>query len=596
VFPYIFNQEGILYDFADYTAILASPLGGIVYVRPDTGITDVAGLCDATGLKWSAVSVTGLDSVSLLALDLLDDLDVRFNDNSGDVNVIQGTGGRGPAGDVLVFRGIPYAAPPVGDLRWRPPEPAEPWQGVRPALESGAPCWQGITPDTSIYSRGELERSEDCLHLDLWTAAAGPGAAPRPVMVWFHGGSHEMGHGSSLIFDGSALARKGVVLVSINYRLGAFGFLSHPALTAESEHGSSGNYGLLDKLAALRWVQDNARAFGGDPERVTIFGQSAGSMSVCSLVASPLAAGLFHRAIGQSAGCFTPLPTRSEAERRGEMVAEALGVAAGSAENEAAIALRSAPAEDVLAAAGSSGWSAGSKMVVDGWVLPDQPAAVYARGDHNHVPMIVGFMGDESSALFAPGPPLEREDLEQQLAEQYGEAASGLLTAWAADAEAHPGAVPSLIRSDTIFAWGSRTWVRHAAAAGDAAWLYFMPHAPPVFRLYLPDRPDLGGDGGPRRLGAYHSGDLAYVFGNVDLVGINWEDRDHEIADQLSSYWTNFAKTGDPNGDGLPEWPRYDPDTDQALVIGEEIAARSGVLKAKMDALDRALGASASGP
>ena len=498
--------------------------------------------------------------------------------------------GRGPAGDVLVFRGIPYAAPPVGDLRWRPPQPPSAWEGVRGAHQSGAPCWQRISPDTSIYSRGEIERSEDCLYLDLWTAADAATEGPRPVMVWFHGGSHEVGHGSSLMFDGAALTRKGVVLVSINYRLGSFGFLAHAGLSAESEHGSSGNYGLLDKIAALEWVQANAEAFGGDPDRVLIFGQSAGSMSVCSLVASPLAAGLFHRAVGQSAGCFTPLETLEQAEERGELLAAELGVGEDSGE-DAVAELRAASAEDVLAAAGSSGWSAGSKTIVDGWYLPDQPAAVYARGEHNRVPMMVGFMGDESSALFAPGPPLERAELEQQLAEDYGEAAEGLLAAYAAEAEQAPGAVPTLITSDTIFGWGSRTWVRHASAAGGDAYLYFISHAPPVFRLYLPDRPDLGGEGGPRRFGAYHSGDLAYVFGNTDLVGINWEDWDHEIADLLSSYWTNFAKTGDPNGEGLPAWPRYEADSDLALVVGDEVVVQAGLRKQKLDALDSALGA-----
>ena len=498
--------------------------------------------------------------------------------------------GRGPAGEILVFRGIPYAAPPVGDLRWRPPQPPESWDGIRGAFEPGAPCWQRITPDTSIYSRGEIERSEDCLYLDLWTAADRGADGLRPVMVWFHGGSHEVGHGSSLIFDGTALARKGVVLVSINYRLGSFGFLAHAGLSAESEHGSSGNYGLLDKIAALRWVQDNAQAFGGDPDRVLIFGQSAGSMSVCSLMASPLAAGLFHRAVGQSAGCSTPLPMLEQAEQRGALLATELGAAEGSAPEEAVSTLRAASAEDVLAAAGASGWSGDFMTVVDGWYLPDQPAAIYARGEHNQAPLLVGSMADESSALFAPGPPLELAQLEEQLTEQYGDVAADLLAAYAAEAQQAPGAVPTLILSDTIFGWGSRTWASDVSAAGGDAYLYFISHAPPVFRLYLPDRPDLGGEGGPRHLGAYHSGDLAYVFGNVDLVGINWEDRDHELAELLSSYWTNFAKTGDPNGDGLPEWPRYDPDADQALVVGEEVEVQAGVRKQKLDALDRALG------
>ena len=205
--------------------------------------------------------------------------------------------------DVLVFRGIPYAEPPVGDARWRPPIAKGAWDGTRAAATFGPACWQGLTPETSIYTRGDLERDEDCLYLNVWTAAA-DAAEARPVMVWFHGGGHSGGWGSAKVFDGTALAQKGVVLVTINYRLGAFGFLAHPALSAESAHDSSGNYGLLDKVAALEWVRDSVGAFGGDPGNVTIFGQSAGSWSVCYLMASPLAAGLFHKAIGHSGGCF----------------------------------------------------------------------------------------------------------------------------------------------------------------------------------------------------------------------------------------------------------------------------------------------------
>ncbi len=503
--------------------------------------------------------------------------------------------GRGSPGDVLVFRGLAYAAPPMGDLRWRPPAPPAPWEGVRQALAPGAPCWQRITPDTSIYSRGEMESSEDCLYLDLWTTAGAVGASeePRPVMVWFHGGSHEMGHGSSRIFDGAALARRHVVLVAVNYRLGALGFLAHPGLRAESEVGASGNYGLLDKIAALEWVETNAAAFGGDPERVLIFGQSAGSMSVCSLIASPLAAGLFHRAIGQSGGCFLPLPTLEQAERRGVTLAAELGVREDVAAASVA-ALRATSPEQILAAEASSGWGAGSKIVVDGWYLPDQPAAIYARGEHNRVPLVVGSMADESTALFPPGPPLDRGELERQLNEQYGEAAPALLSAYAAEIEQAAAAVPGLIRSDALFAWGSRAWARHVAAAADAdAYLYFVDHAPPVFRLYLHDRPELDGEGGPRRFGAYHSGDLAYVFGNVDLVGVNWGERDREVASLLAGYWTNFAKTGDPNGEGLPEWPRYDREGDWTLVVGSTATTvESAVRKPKLDALDAAFGGS----
>ena len=227
--------------------------------------------------------------------------------------------------EVLVFRGVPYAEPPVGDARWRPPTAKAAWEGTRAATTFGAACWQRPTPDTSIYTRGDLERDEDCLYLNVWTAAA-DAAEARPVMVWFHGGGHSGGWGSARVFDGTALAQKGVVLVTINYRLGAFGFLAHPALSAESPHGSSGNYGLLDKVAALEWVRDNAAAFGGDPGNVTIFGQSAGSWSVCYLMASPLAAGLFHKAIGHSGGCFRGgRPDLEAAHGQGLAAAAALG-------------------------------------------------------------------------------------------------------------------------------------------------------------------------------------------------------------------------------------------------------------------------------
>ena len=203
---------------------------------------------------------------------------------------------------IQVFRGVPFAQPPVGDLRWRPPVPVEPWEDVKSAERFGPACYQAFSEDAFVWSRGQFERSEDCLYLNIWAKAET--AAPLPVMVWFHGGAHTGGFAHVELFDGTALARKDVLLVTVNYRLGPWGFLAHPALSAESDQDSSGNYGLLDKIAALQWVQDNIEAFGGDASNVTIFGQSAGSMSVCALMASPLAEGLFHKAIGQSAACF----------------------------------------------------------------------------------------------------------------------------------------------------------------------------------------------------------------------------------------------------------------------------------------------------
>ena len=302
--------------------------------------------------------------------------------------------------DVLVFRGVRYAAPPVGEARWRPPTPAASWDGVRSATAFGPACWQRNLSESSIYTRGEIQRSEDCLYLNIWTSATQRTAA-LPVMFWVHGGQHARGRGSDRIFDGTALARKGVVLVTSNYRVGPFGFLAHPALTAESPRGSSGNYGLLDNVSALQWVREHIAAFGGDPDNVTIFGQSAGSGTVCALTASPLARDLFHKAIGQSGGCFRVDPphlTEADGNDRsahdaGLAAAADLGVSGDGP--AAAVALRSLAPEDVLAG------MTGSAVIVDGWVLPRSPRAIFAAREHNNVPVIVGATADEGTSLYA---------------------------------------------------------------------------------------------------------------------------------------------------------------------------------------------------
>jgi len=495
---------------------------------------------------------------------------------------------------VSVFRGVPFAQPPVGDLRWRPPVAVEPWDGTQAATEFGPACWQARNADDSPYARGELPRSEDCLTLNLWTAARV--GERRPVMVWFHGGGHSSGTGSAKIFDGTAMAKKGVVMVTANYRLGPFGFLAHPALTAESVEQASGNYGILDHIATLEWVRDNVAAFGGDPGNVTIFGQSAGSWSVCVLQASPLAKGLFDKAIGHSGGCFGAprahlattggAATAVSGHDAGLAVAARLGVEGEGA--DAASALRAAAPEAVLEAGRGTG------VVVDGWVLPDLPGAIFAAGQQNDVPVIVGSLSDEGATLYAgmAGPP--RDEFVAGLRERYGDRTDALLDAYAGEIAASTRIAGQAIQADRSFTWQMREWARAHADANDV-YLYFFSHAPPVFRLYLPDRPELDFPAGLRGGGAYHSGDLAYAFDNVGLVGVGWNARDHELSDQMSQYWVNFAKTGDPNGDGLPLWPKYDREGEPVIEFATfGTAAASKIRETKLDLFDDSYRAAAT--
>ena len=303
--------------------------------------------------------------------------------------LLSGTAGKSP--DIQVYRGIPFAAPPVDDLRWKPPQPAAHWQGVREAKEYGPACWQTQYPGGSIYVSKLPPLSEDCLTLNIWTGAKSA-KDKLPVMVWIHGGGFTRGTGTSTSYDGENFARKGVVLVTINYRLGIFGFLAHPALTAESSHHASGNYALLDQIAALEWVKKNIAAFGGDPRNVTIFGESAGSWAVNCLMASPLAKGLFQRAIGESGGQFSPMKSLADAEKAGRQFAASLGV---SADADALKALRAKPAEELLKASDTPTASPD----VDGWVLPEEINTIFAAGKQNDVPLIVGSNADEGTTL-----------------------------------------------------------------------------------------------------------------------------------------------------------------------------------------------------
>src|SRR5690348_11923868 len=330
------------------------------------------------------VSLTVLTSLAL-ALPA-----VAINDPIHTQNgLVSGAPGKDPG--VQVYKGIPYAAPPVGDLRWKAPKPAANWQGVRQATGFSATCMQTPYPKTSIYYQEPEPVSEDCLYLNVWTAAKS-NKERRPVMVWIHGGALTKGAGSIPTYDGEAFARKGVVLVTINYRLGIFGFFAHPELTKESDRNSSGNYGLLDQIAALEWVQKNIAAFGGDPKRVTIFGESAGSWSVNYLMATPLARGLFQRVIGESGGTFAPMKKLAEAEQSGVKFASSMGA-------DSVQALRSMPAEELVKKTALGSYSPN----VDGWMLPQDVYAIFAQGNQNDVPLLAGSNSDEATSL-APWP------------------------------------------------------------------------------------------------------------------------------------------------------------------------------------------------
>ncbi|MFT5577843.1 MAG: para-nitrobenzyl esterase [Paraglaciecola psychrophila] len=500
-----------------------------------------------------------------------------------DLNIVTRSGEiRGAWADqsqqIRTFKGIPYAAAPIGELRWRAPQPAPVWSGLRLATSPGTACWQANHVDGWVWSRGVFERSEDCLYLNVWSGAENTQA---PVMVWFHGGSHTSGMGHEQIFDGSSLAKKGVVLVTINYRLGPLGFLAHPALQRESEHSSAGNYGLMDKIAALQWVQDNITAFGGDPDNVTIFGQSAGSQSVCSLMVSPLAVNLFHRAIGQSAACVSPIPSAdANGIIRGTLLVDALPGAAGS--------MRSASPQQLLDAAAATQWDSQSRIVIDGWVLPDRQDRLFAEGKQAKVPLLLGSLADEGNGLFPVNSALTEAELSASLNALMGpELAPKLLAQYAQQLAQSPGVAQHAIATDQFMAFGMRRWASYQRDAGLPTYLYFIDHVPPVFRLYMPEQPDLELLGGPRSGGAYHSGDLAYVFGTTDRVGMDWREEDHRLSDLIVNYWTNFAKTGNPNSDNLPLWRAFDTAHSATLRLGPDATSVNGVRNGPMQLFEQ---------
>ncbi len=489
-----------------------------------------------------------------------------------DTGKIQGT----RAGDdVRVYKGIPYAAPPVGKRRWQPPERPESWQGVRQCTEFSPVCPQMPYPEDSIYAAPPQPQSEDCLYLNVWTPAENADAR-LPVMVWIHGGALTRGSGSRELYDGTRLARRGVVLVTINYRLGPFGFLAHPALSEESSHDSSGNYGILDQIAALEWVQRNIAAFGGDPDRVTIFGESAGSWSVCALVATPLAKGLFHRAIGQSGGCFSPMHELSQ-ERYGFPAAEELGqrltkhLECDSADDPLA-AMREKSPEEILAAVDKDASLSRARANVDGWVFPEQIFNIYAEGKQNRVAAIVGSNADEGTAFVSSSLPNSTSLFEALAERKFGDLADRALEVYpvTSDSDVRDALLHSM--RDEIFTWEMRTWARMMRKADLPAYLYYFTRVPP--------RPESD------KLGAYHAAEIVYVFDNLHLLPWESDETDAALADAMASAWVRFAASGDPNGGSLPTWKVYDIEAAPHLVFGDQVEPGHHLLEAECDFFD----------
>ena len=482
--------------------------------------------------------------------------------------------------EVRAFKGIPYAAPPVGELRWRPPQRCPAWSGVRDAVAYGPSAPQTPLPSGSLLYAGDQPMSESCLYLNVWTGPRGF-ETHRPVMVWLHFGAYQFGSGSDPIFDGAGLARAGATVVTLNYRLGRLGFLALPGLTAESEHRSSGNYGLLDQVAALQWIQRNIAEFGGDPGNVTVFGVSAGAHSVNCLRSSPLAAGLFHRAITQSGIGFSRaidgpghpavMQTLGAGEEAGLELCEMLGtqspgdLRALTVEEINGPQLRRSggvwnfdliPPEVTV---GSPVFDAGYP-VIDGWVMPKAPRDIFEAGQQCDVPLLAGNVANESSGL-----PYIKSlgTYESAIRQEYGDFADELLRLYPATTDAEARRASGDLYADRTFTWSTWTVARLDATTG----------ATPVFHYRFMREPPLPADAEiieRDNAGAYHTGELPYVFSTFGQRAWPWEDADRALNELMSGYWLNFARNGDPNGGRLPAWPRFEPGRPTTLCFGAD--------------------------
>ncbi len=477
-------------------------------------------------------------------------------------------------GKVRIYEGIPFAAPPVGELRWKEPQPMTHWDGVRKATEFGARCIQAnIFPDMVFRDKGP---SEDCLYLNVWTPAADANAK-LPVMVWIYGGGFAAGASSEPRQDGEHLAEKGVVVVSMNYRLGVFGFFAYPELAKESEHHASGNYGLMDQTAALRWVQKNIAGFGGDPQEVTIFGESAGSFSVSAQMASPLTKGLFERAIGESGAFFgTTLETKSleKAEEIGLNFAELIG--AGSL-----AALRAKSADELLEATGK-GHEPRFVTDIDGYFLPEDVYSIYAAGKQRNIPLLAGWNADEGSYQeFLKRAQPTVHNYVARLHELFGDKADAVFKLYPAATDEQVKRAAQDLAGDRFIGYSAWKWIEMQNATGGA----------PVYRYRFEDAPPIGVDekdpAAATWRGAYHSAEIEFVFGDLASKRLPWRSQDRKLSEEMATYWTNFAKTGSPNGNGLPSWPAYmKQDGYQVMHLSPKPHAAADTQRARYELLD----------
>jgi para-nitrobenzyl esterase len=463
-------------------------------------------------------------------------------------------------GKVKAFLGLPYAAPPVGNLRWKAPESPDSWKGVRDATKLGAHCVQGRVFEDMVFE--DSRENEDCLFLNVYAPADAKANSKLPVMFWIHGGGYSGGASSEPRHNGDFLPTKGVVLVTINYRLGVFGFLATSEMAKEA-NGAAGNYGLLDMVAALRWVRSNIGQFGGDPNNVTIFGESAGSFAVSTLMASPMAQGLFQKAIGESGGAFSDvLPTDSLETREkkdGAWVAS-LGV-------KTLAELRAIPAETILADAGKKGAPRFSP-VIDGRLLTEPVPETYAAGKQAHVPLLAGWNRDEGGLM-----PVTVEQWKAEAQNLFNDRAPEFLTLYPGDTDEQATRSAADYRADAFIAFGTWKWIEAHRKTGES----------PVYRYHfelaaLPSKYHLGTT-------AFHSDDIEYIFGTLDTrPGETVRPEDRKLSEQMMSYWTNFAKTGNPNGAGLPEWPKYGADN-SIIHLDNPITAGPSTVRARYEFL-----------
>ncbi len=479
-----------------------------------------------------------------------------------------------PSG-VRIFRGVPFAQPPVGDLRWREPRPVKNWSGVRQAVQFGPRCMQApIFGDMNFRSNG---MSEDCLYLNVWTPAKS-GKERLPVLVYYYGGGFVAGDGSEPRYDGESLAAKGIVVVTMNYRLGVFGFLAHPELTKESPHHASGNYTLLDQNAALRWVQKNIAAFGGDPKRVTIGGESAGSVSVSAQMASPLSKDLIAGAIGESGSIMAtlaavPLP---EAEQQGVKFAASIGATSLAA-------LRAMSTQQIFEPATKSGMASLGRFgpAVDGYFFPEDPAAIYAAGKQAHVPLLVGWNSEEMTwrLLLGRDDPTP-ENYEKAVRKLYGDRADEVLKLYPATTQEQAIESATDLAGDRFIGYSTWKWSELQNRTGGApVYRYFYARPRPPMRPEMGHAvaglaggvirgPEAPANAMPPSRGAVHSAEIEYALGNLASNKVYaWTPDDYKVSKVMEEYFANFIKKGDPNGPGLPAWPPANGETAQVMVL-----------------------------